>query len=95
MEQTIKLPASVGDYVFVIRDYYKPKSDWRWGSAYMPSVVKAVITEIGCDKRGWYIITQDVGRYGSGTRIKLEKCGINWFTSEAEAQAKLTELLNK
>lgn len=93
MEQTIKLPVSVGDYVFMIRDYHKPKSHWRWGGK--PRLVKAVITEIGCDKKGWYIISQDEGLWSSGVRSKLDSFGVSWFISEEEAQAKLTELLNK
>ena len=88
----IALPAIVGDCVFMIRDYHRPKSDWRWGSK--PRIVKAVITEIGCDKKGWYIITQEIGSYG-GTRSKLDSLGVSWFVEATKAQAKLTELLNK
>lgn len=84
MEQTIKLPAIVGDGIFVIRHYHDPRS-------YYLRVTKAVITEIGCDKRGWYIITQDVGRYG-GTRSDLNSFGVSWFLTEAEAKEELSKL---
>ncbi len=82
MEQTIKLPVSVGDYVFAVRTHC-------WGCSNKSYFIdKAIVKKIGCDKRGWYI---NIG----GTRSNLDSCGINWFISEAEAQAKLTELLNK
>lgn len=77
----INLPAMVGDYVFAVRN-----TKFTGGNKYW--VEKGIVKKIGCDKKGWYINI-------NGTRSNLNSFGVGWFTSEAEAQAKLTELLNK
>ncbi len=81
MEQIIKLPATVGDYVFAVRATKITNYTKYW-------VEKGIVKKIGCDKKGWYINI-------NGTRSNLSSFGVGWFTSEAEAQAKLTELLKK
>ncbi len=82
------LPVRVGDFVYIIREFYATKKEFKEPWGHPPRIEKTEVTKIGCDKKGWYIIV-------GNTRSRLNKYNITWFKRERFAKEVLERFYNK